>query len=447
MTTIPNLNSRTIATYVLMDVLYYDLTLPDAIAERLNEAFPNNTVPDNVRSWVQEACFGCIRWYPRLLFFVNQLLQRPCKPEDEDLIVIMLLGIYQLSMMRIPPHAALSETVNVVRDIKKPWASGLVNAVLRNFMRQRDALEAAANCNAVAEAAHPAWLLTQLNDAWPDASAAIIAANNARPPMSLRVNLQQQTRDAYLAKLADAGLAATAQLHSAAGITLETATSVAALPDFASGSVFVQDEAAQLAASLLELAPGLRVLDACAAPGGKTTHILETEPKLAELVALDIDEQRLAKVTQNLTRLRLSSSATLITGSAAQPSKWWDNRLFDRILLDAPCSATGIIRRQPDIKLRRQKEDPATFALQQLHLLETVWPLLKPGGILVYATCSVLPIENVAVLCRFLERHTDAKEKIISAEWGITQTVGRQILPTEDGMDGFFYGRLEKQLC
>ncbi len=394
------------------------------------------------RALLQELCYGCLRWHFRLQGLTGAMLRRPLKPRDRDLGLLIQLGLYQLLYTRIPPHAALAETVELARRLGKPWAVGLVNGVLRRFQRERAELLAAADRDPALQHASPAWLLEALQAAWPERWEAILDACNQRPPMTLRVNLAQGSRDAYLERLAEAGLPARALDPAPSALVLEHAVEVERLPGFAEGAASVQDAGAQLAAGLLDLAPGQRVLDACAAPGGKTGHLLEAEPGLSELVALDLDSQRLQRVHDNLRRLRLQ--ARVCQGDAGAPTGDWAAKPFQRILLDVPCSATGVIRRHPDIRLLRRKADFAGLARSQTRMLDAVWPLLAPGGILLYATCSLIPDENERQLQAFLQRCPEARERPIAASWGHARAVGRQTLPGEAEMDGFYYACLEK---
>ncbi len=397
-------------------------------------------LPPEQRPLYRELCYGTLRHYFQLQGLLRPLLQKGFKPKDRDLFMLLCLGLYQLDHLRIPAHAALNNTVNATDALGKPWAKGLVNAVLRRYQREGESLRAA--LGEAAMAAHPDWLLAALKEAWPEQAAAIVEANNGHPPLCLRVNRRRGTRDDYLAQLVDADIAASPCAYAEDGLRLAQPLPVDRLPGFADGLVSVQDESAQLAAQLLDLAPRQRVLDACAAPGGKTCHLLEREPELAEVVAIDVDEARLGRVRDNLQRLQLD--ATLVAGDAAQPDSWWDGVPFDRILLDAPCSATGVLRRNPDIKLHRRGGDIAALATLQGQLLDALWPLLKPGGVLLYATCSLLPQENREVVSAFLARQGDAAELAIDADWGLVQSAGRQLLPQSGGADGFYYARLIK---
>ncbi len=392
---------------------------------------------------LQEMCFGVLRWYPRLSALLAQLIRKPLKGRDQDLECLLLLGIYQLMYMRIQPHAAVKETVDAVLGLNKAWAKGFVNGVLRRFQREQSVLESAVARSQSARYAHPDWWIERLKIAWPEEWQAILEANNARPPMALRVNLARITREEYLAKLNRKGIDAEVSRYVDSGVILKQALNVDALPGFSEGLVSVQDCAAQLAASLLDLSAGQRVLDVCAAPGGKTAHILEHESGLSAVCAVDIDADRLRRVEQNLTRLDLR--ATAVQGDANTPHAWWDGEQFDRILLDAPCSASGVIRRHPDIKHLRQSNDIEALTQLQARILESVWPLLRSGGMLLYATCSILPQENSDQIDRFLKDHSDAQERVISADWGRAVNHGRQILPGDREMDGFYYACVEKQ--
>ncbi len=394
------------------------------------------------RALTQDLAIGTARWQPRLALLAEKLLQKPFKAADRDVEALLLVGLYQLFYTRIPAHAAIGETVGCVDQLKKSSLKGLLNAVLRRAQREGDALFAELERDPVSRTAHPRWLQKRLKADWPEQWEAICAANNAHPPLLLRVNRRHGSRDAYLAELQAAGFPGEACAFSRDGIRLLQPCDVTQLPGFADGRVSVQDEAAQLAADLLELAPGQRVLDACAAPGGKTCHLLEAEAALQEVVALDLEPQRLLRVRENLERLKLQ--ATLIAADGRDTAAWWDGRPFQRILLDAPCSATGVIRRHPDIKLTRQAEDISALAQLQGELLDALWPTLEVGGVLLYATCSVLPEENSANIAAFLARTPGARELAIAGPFGLKQPHGRQLLPQENGHDGFYYAKLIK---
>jgi 16S rRNA (cytosine967-C5)-methyltransferase len=395
------------------------------------------------RAFARELVYGVLRWLPRLDGVLAATLAHPLRPREHAVRAALLLGLYQLLYTRVPAYAAVSETVSLLRASDRAWATGLANAVLRRVDRERDALLARVDADPVTRYAHPAWLIEAIREAWPADWQAVLAANNAHPPLTLRVNARRTTRTAYLETLASQGIAARPAPHAPQGVTLEGALEVEALPGFAAGLCSVQDAAAQLAAPLLDLAPGQRVLDACAAPGGKTAHILEIEPALAEVVALEQAPARVALLTATLERLGLE--ARVARGDAGDPAGWWDGRPFDRILLDAPCSATGVIRRHPDVKSRRDPAAVAELARGQRRLLAALWPLLAPAGTLLYATCSVLPAENEAVVADFLASHPDAQPEALDCPWGRARGHGRQTLPGDEGMDGFFYARLHRE--
>jgi 16S rRNA (cytosine967-C5)-methyltransferase len=422
-----------VLTRVLRDGVSLDSALPDLLTR----------VAADDRALVSELCYGTLRWQPRLAALAAQLLHRPLRARDRDVDALLLLGLYQIQHTRIPAHAAVAETVAAAGALGKRWATSLLNAALRRYLRERAALDAAVDADPAHALAHPPWLLDRLRAAWPDAWETIAAANNARAPLALRVNLTRSTRSDYQAALAAAGHAATPIAHTEAGLELARPCDVSALPGFAAGAVSVQDGAAQLAAPLLAPAPGARVLDACAAPGGKTAHLREWQPALASLLAVDRAESRLDRLRETLART--GAAATVVAGDAGTPAAWWDGVPFDAVLLDAPCSASGVIRRHPDIKLRRRADDLPRLVAEQARLLAALWPLVAPGGRLLYATCSVLPEENDKQISHFLATHADAHEDEIVADWGRPGRHGRQILPGEDGMDGFYYARLGRR--
>ncbi|OEC57086.1 MULTISPECIES: 16S rRNA (cytosine(967)-C(5))-methyltransferase RsmB [Pseudomonas] len=430
------MNPRLAAAKALAAVLNGKASLNSSLPTQLDK------VEDRDRGFTQDLAFGTARWQPRLSALAAKLLQKPFKAADADVEALLLVGLYQLLYTRVPAHAAIGETVGCADKLKKPWAKALLNAVLRRAQRESEALLAELEHDPVVRTAHPRWLQKSLKAFWPEQWEAICAANNAHPPMILRVNRRHHSRDAYLQLLADAGINATSCVYSADGIVLEAAADVRSLPGFAEGWISVQDEAAQLAADLLDLAPGQRVLDACCAPGGKTCHILEVEKGLAGVVAVDLEAKRLVRVRENLTRLGLS--AELIAADGRDTAAWWDGKPFQRILLDAPCSATGVIRRHPDIKLTRQPDDIAALAVLQGELLDALWPTLEVGGILLYATCSTLPTENTEVIQAFLARTSGARELDLATTAGIKQPHGRQLLAQEGGHDGFYYAKLIK---
>lgn len=398
--------------------------------ERLGDA--------HARALVQELSFGTLRWYWRLEAQLDGLLERPLRARDADVHALMLVGLYRLLEQDLPHHAAVDVSVRAVRALGKEWAAGLVNAVLRSWLRRQDADEDRGD----ARYAHPPWLLAALRRDWPDHWRAIVEAGNRRPPLHLRVNTARVSVKDYLERLAQAGLDARRLAHTLAGVAVRPAVPVARLPGFDAGLVSVQDGAAQLAAPQLALAPGQRVLDACAAPGGKSAHIAELEPGLTGLLALDHDPGRHARLCTGLQRLGVRAQVRL--ADARRPEHWWDGRPYDRILLDAPCSGTGVLRRHPDIKLLRRASDIDAFARTQDELLDALWPLLAPGGRLLYATCSLLVQENGDRIQAFLSRQPQARVRPIRVPWGRAGSVGRQILTGEEDMDGFYYACLER---
>ncbi|WP_311968306.1 16S rRNA (cytosine(967)-C(5))-methyltransferase RsmB [Pseudomonas baltica] len=430
------MNPRLAAAHALAAVLSGKASLNSSLPKQLDK------VEARDRGLTQDLAFGTARWQPRLSALAERLLQKPFKAADADVEALMLVGLYQLFYSRVPAHAAIGETVGCADKLKKPWAKGLLNAVLRRAQREGVEILAELERDPVVRTAHPRWLQKSLKAFWPEQWEAICAANNAHPPMILRVNRRHHSRDAYLQLLSAAGVAATPCTFSSDGIVLAAACDVRDLPGFAEGWISVQDEAAQLAAELLDLAPGQRVLDACCAPGGKTCHLLEAQADLQAVVAVDLEAKRLVRVRENLDRLGLD--AQLIAADGRDTAAWWDGQPFQRILLDAPCSATGVIRRHPDIKLTRQPDDIAALATLQGELLDALWPTLQVGGILLYATCSTLPTENTEVVAAFLARTSGARELDLATQAGIKQPHGRQLLAQEGGHDGFYYAKLIK---
>jgi 16S rRNA (cytosine967-C5)-methyltransferase len=426
---------RLVAAHILQEIMQ-GRSLSDALPRHLDKC----SGPRD-RSLVQELCYGVMRWLPRLEGLLQQLLKKPLKSKDRDVTALLLLGLYQLLYLRIADHAAVYQTAGAAERLRKHWAVGLINGVLREFQRHQDALLMQLEQDPVARYAMPEWLLARLQQIWPDQWRERVAALNGRPPMCLRVNRLRGSREDYLAQLREAGIEAAAIGETSSGVILARPVDVSRLPGFSEGRVSVQDGGAQLAAESLQLQPGQRVLDACAAPGGKTGHILEAAQPL-DLTAVDRDEGRLQQVRDNLQRLALK--ADVLAGDAIQPAGAWAETRYDRILLDVPCSATGVMRRHPDIKYLRRPDDIGRLVDLQGRILRRIWPLLKPGGLLLYATCSLLPEENELQMARFLERQGDARESVIEATWGVDSSLGRRIPPGMHGMDGFYYARLEK---
>ncbi|HHR6132101.1 TPA: 16S rRNA (cytosine(967)-C(5))-methyltransferase RsmB [Providencia alcalifaciens] len=422
-------NLRSIAATAISQVLDNGQSLSTVLPDL------QRNINDKDKALLQEICFGVLRYLPKLEWFISQLMEKPLTGKQRTLHYLIMVGIYQLLYTRIPAHAALAETVDGAVALKRPQLKGLINGVLRSFQRQQVQLEER-NKNNNSQYLHPSWLLKRIQTAYPDNWENIVDANNQRPPMWLRVNSQHHTAAQYLELLEQAEI--TAHLHPShpSAIRLEEATPVTCLPGFEDGWSTVQDVSAQGCAELLSPVNGENILDLCAAPGGKTTHILELAPK-AHVLAVDIDESRLKRVKENLQRLK--QQAIVIQGDGTKPEEWAKGQQFDRILLDAPCSATGVIRRHPDIKWLRRDSDIQELSQLQAQILEAVWPYLKPGGTLVYATCSIMPEENSQQIQHFLSKHTDA-----SMNDGTE--LGLQILPSATGGDGFFYARLLKHV-
>ncbi len=428
------MNTRQIAARVLTRVLQDGQSLTAA----LDAALPSVEL-DKDRAFIQALCYGVCRYFYRLDFILSELLTKPLK--DVEVKSLALVGLYQLNYMRVKSYAAVSETVLATR--KKPWAKALINALLRSYLRDQVSLEQKADAMQWSAISHPKWLVKQIELDWPEQAPTVFVENNQQPPMALRVNLSQISQADYLQQLAEKGIEATAVDFCPSAIVLKQSVGVDLLPGFAKGLVSVQDVAAQLAAGLLNVQAGQRVLDVCAAPGGKAAHILESQQRVKRLVAVDIDESRMLRVSENILRLNLS--ADLVVGDAANPEAWWDGEAFDRILLDVPCSALGVIRRHPDIKLLRKPEDIQALRDVQQRILKAVWLLLASGGVMLYATCSILKRENEQQIAVFLAEHPDAVEIPITADWGFAVSHGRQILPGDSAMDGFYYALIKKQ--
>jgi 16S rRNA (cytosine967-C5)-methyltransferase len=393
------------------------------------------------RALAAELSYGVCRWYPRLDAILGLMLDKPLKSSQQLVKALLLVGLYQLLEMRMPEHAAVSETVKAVKSLRKEWARGLVNALLRRFGREREQLMTRIESIESARLDLPSWLIERIKRDWPDRYEQIAAGWMQRPPMALRVNVSGTDREHYLAGLRKDGLSADPCMTVSSGLLLERACPVTELAGFAEGLVSVQDCGAQLAAVLLAPRAGDLVLDACAAPGGKTAHLLEYEPR-AQVIAADISKERLQRVRENLDRLALE--AELVVADAARAPEVWPAESFDRILLDVPCSSTGVLRRHPDIRLLRRESDIAGLAALQAEILEACWPLLKPGGILLYATCSVIAEENQLQVSGFLELHDDAAERPLAAPGAVQRQAGIQLLPDDRETDGFYYAMLEK---
>ncbi|MFM1892083.1 MAG: hypothetical protein RLZ44_1160 [Pseudomonadota bacterium] len=419
------------------------LALGDVLAGRsLSDSLPMRSaaLQGRDRALAAELAYGSCRWFWRLDALGERLLHRPLPQRERPVRALLLVGLYQLLYTRVPAHAAVAETAGAARALGKPWATGLLNAALRRLQREQADLLDGLDDDPVTRYALPGWLIAELRAAWPQRWEQLCAALNLHPPMTLRVNLQRISRPAYAASLGEAGVAARPLPGLPAALTLDRALDVQQLPGFADGLVSVQDAGAQYAAPLLDLAPGQRVLDACAAPGGKTGHLLECRPDL-QLTAVDLEPARLARVQENLQRLGLPAELRL--GDAAAPAADWAQPPYQRILLDVPCSATGVLRRHPDIRLLRRAADIPALAQRQDAILDAMWPLLQPGGKLLYVTCSLMPVENELRIESFMQRHQDVIALPLPGHWGEARGPGRQLLPSAT-QDGFFYALLGK---
>jgi 16S rRNA (cytosine967-C5)-methyltransferase len=383
------------------------------------------------RAAVQDLSYGTLRWYGQLNAALESLLAQPL--QDQTLRCLLLVGLYQLQYSKAPAHAVVDHAVKTAEALGKGRAKGLVNAVLRNFLRKQESLLEEIRSDEVARYSHPRWWIDKLKVQYPQHWEAILDAGNRHPPMTLRVNRRLASVEGYLDMLQSDGLEG--RISGASAITLEQPVSVERLPGFRDGLVSVQDAGAQHAAALLDVEDGMRVLDACAAPGGKTAHLLESAD--LDLTALDNDAARLHKVGQNLQRLNLR--AHLVLGDAGRPEAWWDGQPFQRILADVPCSASGVVRRHPDIKWLRRESDIAQFAAQQADILAALWRCLARGGKLLYVTCSIFNEENQLQIASFLNRHPDAQRLPLP---GLDSADG-QLIP-DDNHDGFYYALLSK---
>ncbi len=429
------LNSRVIAARILRRVIVERRSLNTALTELDGKASSEQD-----RAFVRSICYGTLRWYYRLDAILTHLLRKPLRNKDANIKILALLGLYQIGYTRVKPHAAVSETVEAAG--KKIWAKSLLNGILRNYLRNPGKFDALADQSLDGKSAHPRWLSCELRKNWPDFADDIMRANNMHPPMVLRVNRQKMTQGQYLENLSKVGISAQTMETVADALILESPVDVSRLPGFSDGHVSVQDAAAQLAVDLLDLKPGQKVLDACAAPGGKATHILQRCPSVGELLAVDIDADRATRIEQDLNRL--GCAAKIIVADVSQPDTWWHGIPFDRILLDAPCSATGVIRRHPDIKILRSATDIENLCELQQRLLRAAWLMLAVGGVMLYSTCSILKQENCDQITRFLADNKQAKSLPINADWGVKQPFGRQIITGDLDMDGFYYAKLKK---
>ena len=418
-------------------VIYQILEHGKSSRECLERVQRRHNVRDN--AWLQEMSLGVMRRLPILQHWLRGLLDRPLKGNKKVVEHLILLGLYQLHYSRVSSHAAVGETVAAASYLGATSLKGLVNAVLRNF--QRESLGDKPIENPIIESGLPKWLFKAIENAYGEDASSVREATNAMAPIWLRVNKQKTSLTAFTAALDNINVAYTTSEEHGDAVILQKREDITALPGFDDGHFAVQDGAAQLAAHYLQAKAGERILDCCAAPGGKTGHIAENTPDVGYLLALDADATRLKRVEENMTRLQ--HTVDIKQGDATAPDTWWDGELFDRILLDAPCSATGVIRRHPDIRWLRKSSDIDNLAALQRQILDTLWALLKPGGTMLYATCSILPQENTQQIQQFLAQTPDAQLSPVT-KIETSERPGRQILPGEQQMDGFYYARLVK---
>ncbi|MGB1090701.1 MAG: 16S rRNA (cytosine(967)-C(5))-methyltransferase RsmB [Oceanobacter sp.] len=425
--------------------------------QSLNQCLPalEQSVLERDRAFLRELVLGSCRYFQRLNALAKMLLKQPFREEQEVLHALLIVGLYQLHVQEKAAHAAIHATVDACEALQHSQAKAVINACLRRFQREQAELIESLKDNPVTTTSHPKWLVKMLTKAWPEHWQSILEQNNQAGPLCLRINQRKTNPEDWLKTLEqqqaevepENRLSASPATHSKDGLYLSQSCDITALPGFAEGEFSVQDEAAQLCASILKPQNGERILDACAAPGGKTGHLLEQAD--IQLTAVELEESRIGRIHENLERLQLR--AEVICADAADPkgeidgnSAWWDGNEFDAILLDAPCSATGVIRRHPDIKLLRRREDIDALAALQARLLDTSWQMLKSGGRLLYATCSVLPQENSEQIAAFLSRHADAQLHSLEIAAGIDGPNGRQLFPVKGGHDGFYYALLSK---
>ncbi|XQW85161.1 16S rRNA (cytosine(967)-C(5))-methyltransferase RsmB [Thalassotalea piscium] len=425
------INIRASAAKCIYAVIDKGRSLADELPLQISKIDPKD------KGLLQECCYGVLRVLPELEHEVRALMDKPLVGKQRVAHFLLLVGLYQLKYMRIPDHACVAETVAACPALKCNHLKGLVNAILRNFLRKKVSHETEENLPDAIKYNHPGWFIKKLQAGYPNDWESILAANQIKPPMWIRVNRQHHNVEEYLSLLAETEIEVTAVDENSGAILLAKAVDVYQLPGFELGHVSIQDGAAQQAAILLDCKANDNVLDCCAAPGGKTCHILELTPSIGKMTAIDIEEKRLTRVEENLTRLHLS--AEVIAGDASKQD-WWNGEQFDRILLDAPCSGTGVIRRHPDIKWLRKAADIDVLTSLQQQILKNCWSLLKPNGTLLYATCSILPEENCQQVQRFIEENSNAELINIKKE----QSTGWQILSGQDNMDGFYYALIKK---
>lgn len=432
------MNLRAVAATVVDEVVYKQRSLNQSLSPALSRVAPADV------ALLQEISYGCVRKFSQLEKIANHLLHTPLKTKHQDVLCLLVVGIYQILYLNVPTYAAVSETVSAASILKKNWAKGLINKILRHFSTHKDQILKTIPSDLVYEYSHPLWMIENIQAAWPQQWEAILKANNEAPPFYLRVNTQHLPVEKQIERLLPSllpekvdGFPEAIRIHS---------TFIENLPGFKEGDIYVQDISGQLAVHLLEVSDGMSVLDGCAAPGSKTTHLLTLYPH-CQVTAVDNHPERLKKLMENMHRLHLPhKNLHLVLSDASQTHGWWSGELFDRILLDAPCSGSGVIRRHPDIKWTKTQKQLDQLVNQQQRLLERLWPLLKPHGKLLYATCSIFPEENTELIKHFLGNHTDAAlGPLENLPLGFPTSFGWQILPSPEGGDGFFYAQLQKK--
>jgi 16S rRNA (cytosine967-C5)-methyltransferase len=429
-------DTRALAAQALAGIALRGASLRDAMEQRA----PKLNDPRD-RALLMALLSDGARWWLRFDAALDHLLDKPLRRKEPDIHALLVLGLVQLEILQLQDYAAVAATVEATRALNRPRLSGLVNAVLRRWQRERETLLTKLDAQPQTRYAMPPWLVEAISADWPTRADDIFADSNREPPLMLRANGRRIARDALVEKLRTEGYDMQAHAWLRDGIVLPHSIDVTRMPGFSEGLFAVQDGAAQVAADLADVRNGQRVLDACAAPGGKACHLLERAD--IALTALEFDAGRAKRIRQNLDRLGLQADIQI--GDAGDPQSWWDGKPFDRILIDAPCSATGVMRRRPDVRLHRRSSDIDTLVAQQLRILNALWPLLAPGGRLVYITCSLVRAENEAVVGQFLANRSDVDVLPLTLPAGQAATTGWQVLPGDDDLDGMYYAVLERR--
>lgn len=426
-------DTRALAAQALADVALRGVSLRDAMQQRA----PTLRDPRD-RALLMALLSDGARWWLRFDAALDHLLDKPLRRKEPEVHALLVLGLVQLEILALQDYAAVAATVQATRTLNRPHLSGLVNAVLRRWQRERAGLLAKLDAQPQTRYAMPPWLVQTIHNDWPSRADDIFADSQREPPLMLRANRRRVARDALVEQLQGHGYLAEAHPWLRDGIVLPHSADVTRMTGFAEGLFAVQDGAAQIAADLAEVRDGQRVLDACAAPGGKACHLLERAD--VALTALEFDANRARRIQQNLDRLGLQAKVQI--GDAGHPDAWWDGQPFDRILVDAPCSATGVMRRRPDVRLHRRANDIDALVAQQRRILSALWPLLAPGGRLIYITCSLLRAENDAVVGQFLANRNDVEVLPLTLPTGQAAAIGWQILPGDGDLDGMYYAVL-----